>query len=485
MKKLTALFLSTLMVLTLVISMATFAVSAETTPITADKSWYNETQTEFTITTPEQLLGFAELVSGVRKVNEKGEYVKENNNFVYDVKGVTFEGKTVKLGNDITMNKDFDGNKPADASNLVEYSMSYDDSKFHGTFDGQNHVIIGLYMEEATTRASMFASVDAGKTATVKNLAIIKSYISVIGNQTGCLFGRVNGTANISNCYVDVNMDFALEPSADRWGFSGFIGVLENANAVANISNCVFAGDLNIPATRAMVAGFIARAENYKTITITNSAMYGNIPTGSNNSISGFIGRVVNRTASITFEGCICAGGGEGISGAFWTPQNFNAENTVDVQIKKSLYTLTYPDASPYTDVDESILIEGETIIGTAATSVLTENGLTNWDAVDGYYPLPKAMSGMVAVLQLPTLVVEGEGDEPGDEPSNEPNNSTNNATEDKTDDTTDTEAATTAAEKETTADEKGGCGSIIGGGIALVAVATVGSCVFVAKKKD
>ena len=469
MKKLTALFLSTLMVLTLVISMATFAVSADDTPattVTADKTWYNETQTEFTITTPAQLLGFAALIN----------------------EDTTFEGKTLKLGNDITMNAGFDGNKPEDATNLVEYSI--DSNKvFHGTFDGQNHAIIGLYMDQVSTRQGIFGNVmTEGKTATVKNLAIIKSNMCVIGNQIGCIFGQVKGTVNISNCYVDVNFDFGLEPSADRWGFGGFIAHLMHANAVANISNCVFAGDMNIPATRAMVAGFIARAENFKTITITNCAMYGNIPTGSANSIAGFIGRVHTVAgASVTFDGCICSGDGTGLTGAFWTPHQINADNAtgLDVQIKKSLYTLTYPDASPFTDVDESVLIEGESIIGTAAASVLTENGLTNWDAVDGYYPLPKAMSGMVAVLQLPTLVVEGEGDEPGDEPSNEPNNSTNNTTEDKTDDTTDTEAATTAPEKETVADEEGGCGSIIGGGIALVAVATVGSCVFVAKKKD
>ena len=157
MKKLTALFLSTLMVLTLVISMATFAVSAENTPVTADKSWYNDSQTEFTLTTPAQLLGFAELIN----------------------EATTFEGKTVKLGNDITMNEGFDGNKPTDATNLVEYPSVK--GEFHGTFDGQNHAIIGLYLtQENDTNGfddiSLFGSVlSENKTATMRNLAIIKS----------------------------------------------------------------------------------------------------------------------------------------------------------------------------------------------------------------------------------------------------------------------------------------------------------------------
>ena len=47
-----------------------------------DISWYSSTEIEFTISTPEQLTGFAELVNG----------------------GNNFEGKTVKLGANIMLN---------------------------------------------------------------------------------------------------------------------------------------------------------------------------------------------------------------------------------------------------------------------------------------------------------------------------------------------------------------------------------------------
>ena len=368
MKKLTALFLSMLMVLTLVISMTTFAVSAENTTVTADKSWYKETQSEFTITTPAQFLGFAALIN----------------------EGTTFEGKTVKLGNDITMNADFDGNKPADATNLVEYSIDTN-KDFLGTFDGQNHAIIGLYMAEVSTRQGIFGNIiTEGKTATVQNLAIIKSYMSVIGNQIGSMFGQVKGTANIYNCYVDVNFDFALAPTADRWGFGGFIAHLSSANAAANISNCVFAGDLNIPATRAMVAGFIARAENFKTITITNCAMYGNIPTGSNNSVSGFIGRVHNiANSTVTFNNCICAGVGTGISGSFWTPDT-NATNP-DVRINNSFYTTpTYKKSHNFTDV------QGDEPIEDSVLKSGVPEGFKTWTTLNSEYPLPINVAYMI-----------------------------------------------------------------------------------------
>ena len=369
MKKLTALFLSTLMVLTLVISMATFAVSADT--VTADTSWYDASKTDFTITTPAQLLGFAALLN----------------------EGTTFEGKTIKLGNDITMNAGFDGNKPEDATNLVKYS-TISEKEFHGTFDGQNHAIIGLYMDQVSTRQGIFGNImTEGKTATVKNLAIIKSNMCVIGNQICCIFGQVKCTANISNCYVDVNFDFGLQPSADRWGFGGFIAHLYNANAVAHISICVFAGDLNIPNTRAMVAGFIARAENFKTITITNCAMYGNIPTGSSNSVSGFIGRIHNvANSTVTFNNCICAGSGTGISGSFWTPDT-NATNPY-VQINNSFYaTPTYKKSHNNTDVQGDEPIEDSVLKSGVPT------GLKAWtidESLNNGYPLPINVAYMV-----------------------------------------------------------------------------------------
>lgn len=475
MKKLTALFLSTLMVLTLVISMATFAASAANTSVTADKTWYNASKTEFTITTPAQLLGFAELIND----------------------GTTFDGKTVKLGNDITMNEGFDGEKPADASSLVKWPTVV--KEFLGTFDGQNHVIKGIYAshEQGAGTSSLFGKLATSeKTVTIKNLAITNSYMSVANTGSGVLLSRVtDGTVNISNCYVDMNMVYGLDASVDTYAYGVMIGHMNGVNAVANISNCVVAGDIDIP--RAMTGGYIGSNERGSS-KITNCAMYG-VVKGVNNSNTGFIGRICATSGSVIFDGCIAAGGGDKLSSAFWCPVwSMNAENKPDIQIKKSLYILDYPDPSALTAVDESVIIEGETIIGTAAASVLTENGLTDWDAVNGYYPLPKAMSGMVAALQLPTLADDGadDGADNGADDgadngadngaNNETNNSTGNTTEDNTDDTAGTEATTPVdTEKKTTADEKGGCGSVIGGGLALVAVATVGSCIFVVKKKD
>lgn len=76
-----------------------------------DTSWYNSTDTEFTLTTPQQLAGLAKLVNG-------GNY---------------FYTKTVKLGNDIALS----------AHTWVPIGTS--SNPFMGTFDGQGHTISGVY----------------------------------------------------------------------------------------------------------------------------------------------------------------------------------------------------------------------------------------------------------------------------------------------------------------------------------------------------
>ena len=61
MKKIISIILSVLMLTGI---LAAYPVSAEeTTPITPDTSWYNDEDSEFTITTAAQLLGIASVVN--------------------------------------------------------------------------------------------------------------------------------------------------------------------------------------------------------------------------------------------------------------------------------------------------------------------------------------------------------------------------------------------------------------------------------------
>ena len=97
-----------------------------------DTEWYKESNNEFTITTAEQLAGFAKLV-----------------NSGYD----GFEDKVVKLGRNIILNdttnwQDWASNAPANEWIPIE--------KFNGTFDGNGYVVSGIYISNSDYIQGLF-----------------------------------------------------------------------------------------------------------------------------------------------------------------------------------------------------------------------------------------------------------------------------------------------------------------------------------------
>ena len=84
-----------------------------------DTSWYDENKTDFTISNAEQLAGLAKLV------NEKG---------------ITFEGKTVRLATDVNWVGEEDG-KPATWT-----PIGTEKKPFKGTFDGNHHTVYNVHL---------------------------------------------------------------------------------------------------------------------------------------------------------------------------------------------------------------------------------------------------------------------------------------------------------------------------------------------------
>ncbi|MFU2434249.1 MAG: hypothetical protein ACM678_10325, partial [Clostridiales bacterium] len=106
-KRIGALFLSLALCLGLLPTAALAANAAAVEDIwdgTSDTNWYNDNETEFTLTTAEELAGLAALVN----------------------KGNTFENKTVKLGGNINL------------SGSEWTSIGSGGQGWKGTFDGQN-----------------------------------------------------------------------------------------------------------------------------------------------------------------------------------------------------------------------------------------------------------------------------------------------------------------------------------------------------------
>ena len=153
----------------------------------SDTAWYNESDTEFTLTTAEQFAGFRDLVDG----------------------GNTFEGKTVTLGVDIDLN-----NKPFDPIGFGYYNAETNTRVFMGTFNGGNHTIYNLYQNcweldpdkvsystytYSTAGAGLFASI---KDATIKNLAISGAEIVFECVDMGVVVGYAQGTCHFENIVV-------------------------------------------------------------------------------------------------------------------------------------------------------------------------------------------------------------------------------------------------------------------------------------------
>jgi hypothetical protein len=184
-----------------------------------DISWFDADTNEFTIRTSAQLYGFAQLAL----TND-------------------FAGKTVRLGDDIVLNKgeakDWAANEPDNTWMPIGWKGSNTGKHFNGTFDGQGHTISGVYVKEEVGYLGLFAEVY--KTGTVKNLKLNNSYIecgaaSNTEAPTGSIAGRNLGV--IDTVYSDA---IVVNSSKYTGGITGMI----TGQGVNKITNCWFAGKI-------------------------------------------------------------------------------------------------------------------------------------------------------------------------------------------------------------------------------------------------
>ncbi len=180
-----------------------------------DISWYDADKTEFTLTTANQMYGFAQLAR------------------VY-----TFENQTVKLGANIVLNE-------VDGTTLPKWQQDQADGRnwtpigtascpFQGTFDGAGYTISGLFLETTTEGSGMFGT--TGAKAVICDFKLIDSYMESTVGQLG-LIG--NGTfTKIEKVYTD-----AVMSAADNY-VGGFIGLAVGSGDYMVISNCWFDGTI-------------------------------------------------------------------------------------------------------------------------------------------------------------------------------------------------------------------------------------------------
>ena len=222
---------------------------------TPDTSWYTGDQTEYVLTTADQLAGIP-----ILRDESKGE--------------ITFEGVTIKLGRDMVLNEGtLEEIMLRDAGNYAwkRLNSAY---LFKGTFDGQGHTIYGLYMTLANHGvAGMFGGV--GGNAVIKDFTLENTCIrgtTEDKDTMGTLVSRVSGDgSNVTIANVTVNA-----------------ALVENNGSMD------------------YVGGLIGRVDEmlHITLTVEDCTFNGKIQFSEGDGIGGIIGRVYNRNANIILKNC-------------------------------------------------------------------------------------------------------------------------------------------------------------------------------------
>jgi len=273
-------------------------VTGDSGTVASDK-WY--TSKVYDICTVSDLYGLADLVNN---------------------QGISMEGITIKLANDIDLNPGWDAStKTAPENGRTWVSIGTQASPFKGTFTGKTHTIKGLYMTADAGCQGLFGCVESG---TIKNLNIENSYfdftgkttsgyeggvvgklvdgklynvkadinIETINGYTGGLVGGASGS-EIEYCQFDGSMAVSDNNSATvKEGYGSILGYV--ADGTVGIYDCLGKGEITVGRQgNGLAAGLVGIAENNSKLIVKKSLMSGNI---------SFSGTTENDAVGVTIE---------------------------------------------------------------------------------------------------------------------------------------------------------------------------------------
>ena len=198
-----------------------------------------------------------------------------NGTGAYNGEAHTGEGEFFKLTADIDLGGEANGS----------WTPIGTDSQFKGTFDGDGHMITGLYINDSSgSNQGLFGSV--GSDGTVKNLGVDGEVTG--GSNVGGIVGRNFGT--IENCYYTG----AVSGSGTVGGIAG-----ENNGSTSTVEKCYNTG--TVTGSGSAVGGLVGGNDGK----VQNSYNIGTV-TGSNDNIGGIVGR--NGSSSSLVENCYNTG---------------------------------------------------------------------------------------------------------------------------------------------------------------------------------
>ena len=334
-----------------------------------------------------------------------------------------FVGKTIYLANDIDLNPDWagpNGNTVTKDGVVKELTPAAGLCYFGGTFDGQGHVLSGIYLDaKANYAGSIFGTALSG--ATVKNLIVDQSYIGSTMAAQGALFAYTSKNATditVENVYVDALIESRVTSGKPYVG--GIFGA--SNNATTTIKNTVFAGNIVSTYTGEQYVGGILGLNNQTgTVTLENCGFFGNItlPDTDANSLSkAQVGKLVGRfhgnntKAPVTLNLINCIAGGTGSytdyrlsSGALIgtkvyvnaTAIHFNITNTIWLDMESmnpftQLYSRKTDPALPDDGSDGDIANDNNTVFTNSCG--VDKIALTGTVPANTVYTVGKAVPG-------------------------------------------------------------------------------------------
>lgn len=184
---------------------------------TSSEPAYNGTTKTYTVKNGRELAWISDVTNGV---------ITSGTNFPTDT---SFSGYTVELANDIYLNDISNVSNWATQAPANEWkpigSENYKDVKFSGTFDGKNHTISGIYVNEP---ANSYAGLFGYSTSTIKNVVSTNGYIDGISS-TGAIVGHSDGA--ITNC---INKSVTV---VGKGGVGGVVGGCDNISYCYNYAS--------------------------------------------------------------------------------------------------------------------------------------------------------------------------------------------------------------------------------------------------------
>ena len=230
-------------------------------------------------------------------------------------------------GYELTANLDFDTNGSGDANSgdtywnggsgwdpIVDGARSgHQDATFHATFEGNSHVISGLYIDRSGRNIGLFGSVWGGE---IRNLGlegvVVKGGASNVGGLVGSIRGGSSHDSLISGSYVTGTVTGST-------GVGGLAGFSSNEASInASYAAVSVSGNVNVGGLVGTNHSSASISASYAMGSVTGGAGYGGGLVGSNQGGSITASYAANSLSGQFMGGLVGDDSGGTVTASYW-----------------------------------------------------------------------------------------------------------------------------------------------------------------------